>query len=547
MDYSLKSQCNRIIRAYGEPFLQFIFALDGENITPELLSVQDHLVLDELQSVASKASYDVTFETEISFNAMLHFLPTSDRQLGRAALLRRAAKGDNPPAPSTDDKFLQQLFDCAAMCWPGVLLLRGYNDSFHRLGVSLGVRAESTTAMDAAARALLADPSLGKLFPSPRPDLLRLSPSAVSCEWTLSIDPGGTVSAFAGAVIAQMLMISAVRLESAQLAWTLEHFWNELATTVVAYRDLAEGIEAKFPVVVGLGGLQTPELSSMRFEGGHTIRKVSAVDTHLLGRFGLGSHTVTLEIPTKLMATEFIPPEERTERLGFRDATKIVERELDAIRLALLTGTKNGRRIPTTRYFTRFLNPRSPGSAEIWSTSNLEQVQQAVDGVVSQADLEEIRDQHRALISPLKKIIHVDMPVRRLLQAAGNRSHPEDALVDAFVAIEALLNPGSGKCLTERLTSAIAALLQPNNPDGHEQTKLDAKDLYDLRSMIVHGNRRAPANLHQQARESVDLACRIINALCLAENQELRGMKASTRNKKLLEYTSTPDHPPACT
>lgn len=78
MDYSLKSQCIRLIRAYGEPFLEYIFALDGAGITPELLSDQEQLVLDELQDVASKPSYDGPFEIEVSFNAMLHFLPTSD-------------------------------------------------------------------------------------------------------------------------------------------------------------------------------------------------------------------------------------------------------------------------------------------------------------------------------------------------------------------------------------------------------------------------------------------------------------------------------------
>ncbi|SMY04735.1 hypothetical protein BSP239C_03948 [Brevibacterium sp. 239c] len=545
MDYSLKSQCIRLIRAYGEPFLEYIFALDGAGITPELLGEQETFVLDELQAVASKPSYDGTFEIEVSLNAMLHFLPTSDSHLGRALQLRRAANGESPKVPSTDDMFLQQLFSYAAMCWPGVMLLRGWNDAFHRFGISQGLQTGSMTTVDAAARALLADPSLSTLFPDPRPENLKFAPSTVSCDWALSIDPGGSVSAFVGGVIDQMLMVSAVRLENSQLAWTFENFWIELKTTVDAYRDLAKGFEANFPVIVGLGGLRTPELSSMEFEGGHTIRKVSAVDTHLLGRFGLGSHAVTLELPTKLIAREFVPHEERSERHGFRDASKEVENELNSIRLALLMGTKNDRRIPTTRYFTRYLGPRAPGSAEIWSTSNLEQFQQNNELIVSQADLKEIRDRHRVLCQPFAEILHADRPVRRLLQAAGNRSHPEDSLVDAFVAIEGLLNPGSNEQnLAEKLESAIAVLLQPNNPEIREQVVKLVGELYDFRSKIVHGNRRAPDNLRHQADQSVLLATQVLNALCLPENQCLRLMKPSGRNKALLNRISATKQSP---
>lgn len=143
------------------------------------------------------------------------------------------------------------------------MLLRGWNDAFHRFGISQGLQTGAMTTVDAAARALLAAPSLSTLFPDPRPETLRFAPSTVSCDWALSIDSGGSVSAFVGGVIDQMLMVSAVRLENSQLAWTFENFWIELKTTVDAYRDLTKGLEANFPVIVGLGGLRTPELSSM--------------------------------------------------------------------------------------------------------------------------------------------------------------------------------------------------------------------------------------------------------------------------------------------
>lgn len=525
-------KCEQILRAYGAPFLQYIFALDDQTVSLELLAEQESTILDELRTIAVTPSLEGTFEIDVSYNALNHFLSPSSSESGRATQLRREAHGNALTAPSTDDDFLANLFELATVFWPGIVLLKGWQDSVHRLGVSNGVRIFGTEVGSATALALLADQHLSKLFPSPDPEMLRLSPSVVRCDWMFSAEVGGQVTATVGQVIEQMLQISAVRLEALEGSWKFEDYCAKLVDTVDGYRKLAQGRQVSFPVLIGIAGLSGNGFDRLKFNA-HTLRKASALDSHLLSRFGTGSHTLTLEMPTKLLSHKFIPPDQRAADKRYSDLAAMVDTEANAIRLAILLGVRDASRVASTRLFTRFLSPRGPGASEIWSGSNLENFERSDGHVLASDEASNILDTYRVLKPRLDELHNSTMAVHRLLQAAGNRTRSTDSFIDAFIAIESLLSPGgSADRLTDKLSDAAGVLLE-TSPENQTAVAQELSELYSLRSDIVHGNRNAPNELIFESQRTIEIACRIISAICFQEDRDFRSMRASKRNSLL--------------
>lgn len=530
MESESARRCNQLRRAYGDPFLQYIFALDGQSVTPELFARQPAELVEELFQVAVEPSFDDLIEADVSYNALAHYLPRYDRNVARATELRLKAGGVLPRSPITDDEFLGEMFTYASIHWPAVTLLCGWHDSIRRMGISTGFRNQSSNHQEEVAAAFLKDEALSRLFPSPNREQAVRSPSFVSSDWQLSFDPPGMVSTTVGLVIEQMLLVSAVRLAARQLPWDFWSFWEKVVETVQRYRSLARGEEVSFPVLIGLGGLPMDGFDGVVFHGGHSLRKTTALDSHFLGNVGSGTHTVTLEIPTKLLSCSWDPQTAINSRV-----TELVEEKLNLIRLAIYLGTGPQRGIATTRYFTRFFSPRSPASTEIWGATVLETNHPQPDVEVGKDDVARVVGEHEVLFPLLSKAHHIILPVRRLLQAAGNRMHPTDKLVDAFIAIESLLSPGSGtEKLTQNLATVISYLLEGNADAQRVQLEQHVKYLYDARSDIVHGNRNTRDLAFDEAQQAVWLAARVLHALCLPENRHLLPMKASTRNKHLL-------------
>lgn len=535
MESESARKCNQLRRAYGDPFLQYIFALDGQSVTPDVFARQPAELVKELFQVAVQPSFDNLIEADVSYNALTHYLPRYDRSVARATELRLQAGGALPQSPITDDKFLGEMFTYTSNQWPAVTLLCGWHDSIRRMGVSTGFRNQSSSHREEVAATFLEDEELSQLFPSPNREQAVRSPSVVSSEWQLSFDPPGMVSTTVGLVIEQMLLVSAVRLAAEQLPWDFWSFWEKVVETVQSYRSLARGEEVSFPVLIGLGGIPKGAFDGVVFQGGHSLRKTTALDSHFLGNVGSGTHTVTLEIPTKLLSCSWDP-----QTANDSHVSEVVEEKLNLIRLAIYLGTGPQHGIATTRYFTRFFSPRTPASTEIWGATVLETNHPQTEVEVSKDDVTRVVGEYEALLPLLSKASHILLPVRRLLQAAGNRMHPTDKLVDAFIAIEALLSPGSGaEQLTHNLATVIAYLLEGNEDARQFRLEQHVKDLYDARSDIVHGNRHTRDLAFAEAQQAVSLAARVLHALCLPENRHLLPMKASTRNKHLLRCASS--------
>ena len=82
---------------------------------------------------------------------------------------------------------------------------------------------------------------------------------------------------------------------------------------------------------------------------------------------------------------------------------------------------------------------------------------------------------------------YLQLPVRRLL-SGGNRPYPEDSLVDYVIGLEALLSNSNERTeIRYRFSVRGAVVLSEISSDRAGKFK-EMRDLYDLRSAIVHGN-----------------------------------------------------------
>ena len=104
------------------------------------------------------------------------------------------------------------------------------------------------------------------------------------------------------------------------------------------------------------------------------------------------------------------------------------------------------------------------------------------------------------------------------IDSGKNRTRPEDTLLDALIALEALFGAGSGEGVSYKIRMRCAYINGSNLQERLILAK-DINELHTLRSKVVHGRGRPPADLQFQARRAFELARRsVIKILEMAEN-----------------------------
>lgn len=83
----------------------------------------------------------------------------------------------------------------------------------------------------------------------------------------------------------------------------------------------------------------------------------------------------------------------------------------------------------------------------------------------------------------------IGMAIKRL-NSCYLRDNDEDTIIDACIGLEALLSDGDGNEMTHKLALRFAALKKLSNEDV-SQTFKEVKEIYAVRSSIVHGGRRS--------------------------------------------------------
>lgn len=127
---------------------------------------------------------------------------------------------------------------------------------------------------------------------------------------------------------------------------------------------------------------------------------------------------------------------------------------------------------------------------------------------------------------------HTDRGVtlaRGRLVNAMVRPDPEDALIDAVVAWEALFGDSQGE-LRFRIATSIAWLLAKDGSNRQSVFK-QARDLYDFRSRIVHGGTSATgAEIRDAASTAISITWRCLRGLYERPGNFLTDKQARTRD-----------------
>jgi hypothetical protein len=127
---------------------------------------------------------------------------------------------------------------------------------------------------------------------------------------------------------------------------------------------------------------------------------------------------------------------------------------------------------------------------------------------------------------------HLNLAVTRTLRALTERRDPSDTLIDAVIAWESLFGATSESTL--RVSASLARLLHPAGEE-RDQARTRYRDIYVLRSNIVHGNRfrSTPQQIHQSGQEAADASLQAISAL-LIQRRDLLALDSADRSLKII-------------
>jgi hypothetical protein len=131
--------------------------------------------------------------------------------------------------------------------------------------------------------------------------------------------------------------------------------------------------------------------------------------------------------------------------------------------------------------------------------------------------------------------------VRRLLSAATGRTNPIDSFVDAVISWENVF--GSDREITNAISMSIAHLLEPDSARARHVLFQRIKELYDLRSKILHGRKEpSPTEAQKLRLEATWIGIQIFQRLL--PRPALMKLESGKRVQALLLGDQEPSVPP---
>jgi len=264
---------------------------------------------------------------------------------------------------------------------------------------------------------------------------------------------------------------------------TWEGLCAALPEVIAALRSAARGEVAKVPRCVAFVGLAMPDQMSVDFGSGQ-LRAVRPTDHPFLvprevSATAVFSTTFPLTIhevrPWQPSANPEFPPPDWD---AIRATQEQAQREIDVMRLAAVLASTSERPWSLTQVASLVVDPTTPGGAMFWERNQItvRHAELDAEGGERIVDWRSKVDAHHPS--------ELDIAMRRILGAAGNRIDPVDGLVDAVIAWENCFGTDSETMF--RVTAAIACLLEDGDDSRLERLRALRK-IYDKRSRIVHG------------------------------------------------------------
>lgn len=522
---------------YGEQFVQY--ALNVEMTIRDLdVNQLSHGQLEVLQFLATQLrSLDRSDKTGFGTVHSLAGLSTyvAEHETSLVNLLRQTAGGTLPKDTSSTDGVLQPLQELARDIWPAYLLPPP-PDGPKTFWMSTPVGMFQHPALTKAAKAILADPALSRLFPGDP-----LETDGQNSEFSTLVGYQSLIYSTSGrggslqllGLIGSMISDAIFRtlLKTPNLSWP--SLKEQLSNTVTDVRLLATGKTAHTPIIIGFHGVKIPEGNSITLGQG-LLRAPTQVERDLF-LSSAGSLTAVFEttFSLKLVSiTEHVLTDPDQDPVWdkaqprMEEARRTFRRAIDLVRMALLLASTNDEPWVAQEMGSYMADPLHAGGVVTWDSN----YSTAVSFEFAADKQEELRLWHQLLST--KHVSSLDVGMRRLLSATTTRTDPIDAFVDSVIVWENIFGVQTETAF--RVTGSIAKLLEPRDAAKRRALHAELKKLYEKRSRLVHGGQEpAPQGLWSLRQRGIAVAADCFRAL-FEERPELLNMASHERGAHLL-------------
>jgi Apea-like HEPN len=220
-----------------------------------------------------------------------------------------------------------------------------------------------------------------------------------------------------------------------------------------------------------------------------------------------GDVMVELDYPYKIMAFSEQPddPGAIMDKLA---SPEVLERLTTRLRLSLMLAVQRPDHkvqiVPTWQFFD---DPLESGFTMTWSDPA-----QAVGLMPTQLtpnDMRSWQEWYKLLGAP--QADQIPVALSRIVKASAERRDPSDVLIDSVIAWENLFGSPRGEP-TLRITASLALLLETER-EARARLRNRLRDIYDLRSKVVHGSRALRNTEYSLCYEALDVAVRAVRTL----------------------------------
>lgn len=527
-----------LIRVLGKDLVQYVLNIpDATSMESVDLTSAQETAVGILQEFSHGPGQIESFALDNYFSVTRLSAVIPGAEISLVNSLRNLTGGGVEAATSVNDALADALIAIACDIWP-IYLLRPQGESSPTFWMAAPVGAYSHPIMAAAIDAFLADPTLMKLFPEPKeyddvPDSGGFSKAARYESLIFAPGPSGNLQLVT--LLPNLISNAVWRCLMAGRELGLASLTPYITAVVSDLRSLADSQEVRLPALIGLGGVQVPEGSTLELPSGH-LRAATDRDRDL---FMAGSKSLTSVFETvfpvriySIKGRHFgsdldkLVAEFSAYAPQFTETNRCFEHDRDLMRLSLLLSSPSSEPW-LVREVGRFIPiPTSHGGISSWDPS----LTSVISHELPLESFDAVREWNELIIDA--HVPSLDIGMRRLLSATTGRTDPMDALIDAVICWESLF--GTHTETTFRVTGAISKLLEQGELSDREALHRELKEIYETRSRLVHGGSEPRLEeLSRKRQRAIEVAAECLRSI-YRDRPDLLGLPAAARSARLL-------------
>ncbi|BDA15246.1 HEPN domain-containing protein [Aeromonas caviae] len=295
-----------------------------------------------------------------------------------------------------------------------------------------------------------------------------------------------------------------------KMAYSLSDVLKEIDINLNSLRELASNGEIEYSYFMGIRGMNFDGFTDIEFDQNTYLRQFDSPSNPSAHSLTTISHNFSGE--SNYISGHVLEIKERARLIDTNASMtcamgvhchKKTSHIIDTLKLSLAFALREDRGI--SHGFSESGFPLLiPGNYSISSTPPSKYL------TVNTDNIEPMKNWFKQLSDV--NLEHINIPLQRLKNAIFERSHPEDAIVDAIIAWEGMFSEAFETSF--KVTASMAKYLA--EPADRDEFYQRLRKLYTLRSDIVHGKKSklmTPENIDSLRSEVIDIGIRCITKL----------------------------------